>query len=784
MSQFPNQKLTEKEKIKEYGSIEEWARMIFDSVSEISTIYNNTDVYTTYDKEVLIDLANGIVNKDDFDYVVKPYGEISAKYPAEFRHYDRISSKLHLLIGEEIKRPFNFKVISTNADSVTIAEQAKKDMIIQSLQQELTLKLQEMGALPEEENPEEPMTIPQIEEYMQVNYQDMHEIQANMALEYIKEFNNLIEVFNKGWEFLLSTGDDIYYTSTSYNEPLIRCVDPRYFEYDKSPNVEYIEDAQWAFEERWIPSSKVYEEFGEYLSEEDIDKIEKMKGTYSQNVGYGNGIPSVYLKETEQGGSGDRYFTMNSNSIVKVVNYCWKSLRKIGFVSFRDEETGEIQERIVGETYKRQPEDLDIQWEWVNEVWEATMLGQDLVIGVQPRPNQYKSMDNPNSCKLPYTGISDVNLSVVKRVKEIQYLYNIIMYRMELAIARAKGKLMVMDTAQIPTTEGMDISKWINYAETSGFAFVNSFEEGKGVFQGQRPNFNQFSQIDLTMSNTIQQYIGITDKLDSLIEDITGVTRQRQGQISQYETTGGVERSVVQSSATTEYLFYKHNRVKKRVITNLLEEAKLCWINGKKTQYVMDEVTRKIVNIDGDIFNNSEYSVFVSDSTKNSAVKQNLEQLAQAALQNQQAKFSDVIAVLETDSVSKAKSILKKAEADAQAQAQQAEQAASEQAQKLQQMQIDAAKEDREDRQAHEIEKENVKGGFKLREKEMDVFKFQQELDANSNGVPDHLEIEKLKMQKMNDSMKNSLEQKKLSQKDRELDIKEKESKQKVKQKK
>jgi hypothetical protein len=773
MGQFPNQKLTRKEKIKEYGSIEQWAELIFNSITEISTVYNNTDSYNSYDKEVLLDLSNGIITKEDFDYVTKPYGEHSPKYPAEFRHYDRISSKLHLLVGEEIKRPFNFKAISVNPEAVTVTEQVKKDMIIQSLQQELRLKLQEMGALPPEEEGQEPQTIEQIEEYINTTYQDIHEIQANMALEYIKEFNNLLEVFNKGWEYLLATGDDIFYTSTSYNEPLIRCVDPRYFEYDRSPNVEYIEDAQWAYEERWIPSSKVYEEYGEYLSEDDMEAVEKMKGNFSQNIGYGSGVPTIYLKETDDNsssfGSQNSHYTMNSNSVIRVVHFCWKGLRKIGFVSFRDEETGEIQERVVGEGYKKQPEDLNITWEWVNEVWEGIKLGQDLIVGVQPRPNQYKSMDNPNSCKLPYTGISDPNLSVVKRVKEMQYLYDIIMYRMELAIARAKGKMMVMDTAQIPTTEGMDIPKWIDYADTSGFAFVNSFEEGKGVFQGQRPNFNQFTAIDLTMSNTIQQYVGIADKLDMLIEDVTGVTRQRQGQISQYETTGGVERSVVQSSAITEYLFYKHNRVKKRVITNLLEESKLCWINGKKAQYVMDDMTRKIINIDGDIFNNSEYAIFVSDSSKNSSIKQNLEQLAQVAMQNQQAKFSDVIAILETDSVAKAKSVLQRAEDKAAEQAQQAQQQAEEARQKEVQMGIDAAKEDREDRQAHEIEKETLKGNFKLKEKEIDSFKFQQDQDSNNNGVPDQLEIAKLRQQQLNDSAKNSIELKKIAQKDREI---------------
>ena len=776
MSQFPNQKLTRKEKIKEYKSIEEWARMIFDSISQIANVTNRTTNYNSWDKELLLDLSNGILNKDDFDYVLKPYGEHTPKYPAEFRHYDRISSKLHLLIGEEIKRPFNFKAVSVNPNSVTVAEEAKKKMLIDSLQQELANELKAMGLLPEGGPPEEPMSIPQIDEYMKTSYQDIHEIQANMALDYIKEFCDLDEVFNKGFGYSIATGDDLYYTGTSYNEPLVRAVDPRYFEFDKSPDVEYIEDAQWAYEERWLPSARVYEEYGEYLSEDDVEKIEQMKGTYTQNVGYGSGIPTVYMRDRDNIEERESsYLEMNSNSIVKVINFCWKGLRKIGFVSYKGED-GSIQERVVGEDYKKQPEDLDIKWEWVNEVWESIKIGEDLIVGTQPRPNQYKSLDNPQSCKLPYTGVSDVNLSLVKKVKEQQYFYNVIMYRLELAVARAKGKLMVMDTAQIPATEGIDLPKWINYAESSGFAFVNSFEEGKGIFGGQRPNFNQFQAIDLTMSNTVQQYIGILEKIDLLIEDITGVTRQRQGQISSYETKGGVERSVVQSSAVTEYLFYRHNRVKKRVITNLLEETKLCWINGKKTQYVMDDMTRKIISIDGDIFNSSEYAVFISDSTKDSAIKQTVEQLAQAAIQNQQAKFSDIIAILETNSLAKAKDILKKSEETAAQELQAQSQQQGEQAKELEQMRIAAEKDKMEDEQAHEIEKEHVKGYYDIRTKEIDSFKFQQDQDVNDNNIPDQLEIAKLKQQEAKDLRDNKIKEKELKLKEKEIKVKEKQA--------
>jgi hypothetical protein len=776
MSQFPNQKLTRKEIIKEYGSMEEWAKAVLHSIEGITSITNSNTYVDSYDKEVLLDLSNGILNIDDFTYVTKPYGDSSPKFPAELRHYDRISPKLHLLLGEEIKRPFNFRAVSVNPEAVSSAEKYRQQMVMQSLQDELQKEVQSILGTPPEEQVE-PQTIEEIDKYMEVSYKDVSEIQANMALEFLKEFCDIDEKFNDGWRWLLTTGDDIYYTGVSNNEPLFRVVDPRYFEFDRSPHVKYIDEAQWAYEERWIPASRVYEEFGDILSDEDMNAVEKMKGSFSQNVGYGQGVPVVYLNEGDSVGRGtNSYIETNSNSIIRVVNFCWIGLRKLGFVTYEDPETGDLLERVVDEDYRKQPEDLDIEWKWINEVMEGIKLGEDLVVGVRPRPNQYKSLDNPNKVRLPYTGIADHNLSIVKRIREIQYLYNIIMYRMELAIARAKGKLMVMDVAQIPRSEGMEMEEWLYYTDTSGFAFINTFEEGKGMFQGQRPLFNQFTQIDLTLSNTIQQYIGIMDKLDGLISDITGVTPQRQGQVSQYETQGGIERSVVQSSAITEYLFYVHNRVKKRTLSNLIEECKLCWIEGKKTQYVMDDMTRKIIDIDGEIFNSAEYGVFVNDSQKSNKVMSFIEANAQAAMQSGQATFDDIVNTLQTDSIASAKNILQKgrerAQQEAMQQQQQQQEAEAQQMREQQEYQLQIAREDREDKQAHELEKERIKGEYMLKAKEIDSFKFQQDQDINDNNVPDQLEVERLRQDNIKDMRKNAIEQKKLDLKNKELEIK------------
>src|SRR5690606_12315665 len=120
-------------------------------------------------------------------------------------------------------------------------------------------------------------------------------------------------------------------------------------------------------------------------------------------------------------------------------------------------------------------------------------------------------------------------VSIIDSVKSHQYLYNIIMYRMELEIAKAKGKKMIMDLAMIPKSMGIDLEKWMYYFDNIGLAFINSLEEGTGRQAGQLPNFNQFTDIDMTLSQSVGQYIGILQKIEDMVGELSGVSRQRQG---------------------------------------------------------------------------------------------------------------------------------------------------------------------------------------------------------------------------------------------------------------
>ena len=158
--------------------------------------------------------------------------------------------------------------------------------------------------------------------------------------------------------------------------------------------------------------------------------------------------------------------------------------------------------------------------------------------------------------------------------------------------------------------------------------------------------------IDASLGNDIQQYISLLEWIDTQIGQLLGITKQREGQISNRETVGGVERATLQSSHITKWLFFIHDDVKKRVLECLLETAKIA-IRGrkKKFSYILSDGAEKIIEIDGDEFAECDYGIVVDNSNGIQELNQKLDTLAQAALQNQALNFSTIMKIYSTTSI-------------------------------------------------------------------------------------------------------------------------------------
>ena len=263
-----------------------------------------------------------------------------------------------------------------------------------------------------------------------------------------------------------------------------------------------------------------------------------------------------------------------------------------------------------------------------------------------------------------------------------------------------KGKVALMDIAQIPSSEGWDVSKWMYYLEAVGVMFINSREEGNR--SQQAAPFNQFQSIDLSMGNYINTHVQLLDQIKTELGELSGVSRQRQGQVQTNELVGNTERAVVQSSHITEFWFYSHNECKKKVLTALIDVAKMSYKDGKKIQYVSDDMARTFLNIEPEDFTNSSYGVFVSNSSKDDRALESLKQLAQAALQAGVVTFTDVASILQSESITKVKKMLENSQAEMEQKQQQAQQSEQQAQQQVQQMEVEKemVKEDREDGRA------------------------------------------------------------------------------------
>jgi len=284
------------------------------------------------------------------------------------------------------------------------------------------------------------------------------------------------------------------------------------------------------------------------------------------------------------------------------------------------------------------------------------------------------------------------------------YLYITLWYRLELAISSNQGKIALIDLSLVP--DGWEVEKWMYYAQSMKFGFVDSFNEGKkgqstGKLAGNISTQNKV--LDMETGNYIQQHTQLLEFVESKVQSLSGVTRQRLGSISSSELVGTTERAVQQSSHITEKWYDIHNSTKVRVLQTLVDVAKDVYKGKtKKFQYVTDNLATMTFNLMGDQFGYSEYGVFVSNSSKDLQALEALKSLTQAALQNDKMSISDVIGIYNSSSIADIKNKIEQSEKDSQARAQEAQQ----QQMQMQQEQLQAQQQLEQQKMQFELEKE------------------------------------------------------------------------------
>ena len=646
--------------------------------------------------KALYDYYNGEVDETDYRYVIKPYGKSRENFPSKLRNYPIIKPIIDLLLGEKSKRPRNYTVTVKNADSGSLKQQAKTQQIRKAVESMFLQEIAEPKDLQTQQIQEQqPMLPKEVAEQFERTYVDDRAIKGQAAINYIMYEQEMYDKFQKQFFHFLVSGETYSHKGVRRSEPFYDVVNPIDIDFDKDPDVEFVEDGDWAIVRRYSHAATVIDHFGEFLTEQQCLELEDPKH---------QSVDTYLLYRAEAAGSGDNVYR---NRLVEVVTVYWKSRKRIGFVSYEDNQTGMVEEFEVEEGYRLSAEMKEmgakIKYEWVNEVWEGTKIDGRFYVKMSPVANQRTSIDNPSTCKLPingfkYSDINSNNISLVSLGIPFQINYNIFKYRMELAIARSKDIIAQFDINMIP--KKWDLDKFMYYVEGTGIAWVDYNKEGIQLSPQHQ------SVLDMSIK-TIEQYVLLLETTMQEWEKISGVNRQRQGTIGAYEGKGSSQQAIVQSSHITEDLFRKFARFEQRELQGMLDYSKEAWISGKKSMYVMPDTTMQYLDLDSLGHMETEYGIFVSDAGRDQENLRQARELSQAMIQNGMPA-SAVLDLMDTENFSGIKDKLKKAEA-ARAQLEQAQQQAqqqqAQQAMQMEQMkmQADAQEKDRDRRKDIEI---------------------------------------------------------------------------------
>ena len=646
---------------------------------------------------------------EDLAMVINPDNIQAGFIPDRIQHYPIMNSKLSVLRGEESKRVFDYRVVITNPNAISEKENTRKE--------ELNARLQQVIADKSQSEDEFNQELEKINDYFTFEWQDSREIRANALLSHYTKEYNIPFLFNMGFMDGMTVGEEIYQCDIVGGEPTIEKINPLKIRVFKSGYSNRIEDAGMiVIEDYWSPS-RVIDTFYDSLSRKDIEYIEKSQGNVSggaidsmDNVDERQGfVNRVFVGE--EATMQDGFFwdpignadSINSNLApfdalgnIRVIRVYWKSLRKIKKVKSYDPMTGEELFNFYPETYilkKDQGEEEEIFW--INEAWEGTKIGSDIYVNMRPRVIQYNRLSNPSRCHFGIIGsIYNINdsrpFSLVDMMKPYNYLYDVIHDRLNKLIAKNWGKIITLDLAKVP--ERWDVEKWLYFAKTNNIAVVDSFKEGnKGAATGKLAGgLNNASSgvIDAELGNTIQQYTNLLEFIKMEMSEVAGITKQREGQVANRETVGGVERATLQSSHITEYLFLIHDDVKKRTLEAFLETAKIA-LKGrsKKFQYLLSDGSIQIMNIDGDEFAEADYGLVVDNSNGLQELQQKMDMLSQAALQNQILNFSTIMKLYNSSSLAEKQRLVEKNEVELMERQQQMQQQQMEAQQQQAQMQ-------------------------------------------------------------------------------------------------
>lgn len=560
--------------------------------------------------------------------------------PAQWMTVNKIRSKILLLVGELLEKGYDISVKSINKEAKSRKLQEKEKMRVDIRLKPIMGELEQVTGMPSNHDESLPDSEDELDEFFEKNYKEISEIVLYYALKYLDKRNLWISERTALFRDTLIAGKAFAKTEIVNGLPRARRVDPRFMIYDSYSENDFLTDSTFFGEVRYMNASEAAVKYN--ISMEELKEASQ---NYSEFIKYNAKAQSVRRNKLDIefpsiAGSGLNWFEdTNTGLRVLVLEACWVDYKII---------KNKISEDNYGTEHFKEISDASQDKEGVVskrvKVWRTgTLIGGTKLVNWGMVKNQPRDVDNLSETYPPYCAfiphfVNGRAVSIVEQLQSLQNLKDIIIYNIQLAMARAGAKGFVYDVSQCP--DGWEPETVIKYLKTVGIAFIDSRQGGTPA------QFNQFQQIDLSLSASVSQYLELSAMVDREMDSISGINEARQGVMQGASQLASVTQSaLLQSSLTTSSYFRLFEQFNSNIWNQLAKLVKISWAGKEKYASIIGDAGVNFLEQDIELDLN-DYAVFVESTPKILDDINRFHQMVMAGLQSGDIPFRDAMKLM------------------------------------------------------------------------------------------------------------------------------------------
>ena len=221
---------------------------------------------------------------------------------------------------------------------------------------------------------------------------------------------------------------------------------------------------------------------------------------------------------------------------------------------------------------------------YVPEIWQGTKINagnsyltENLYLGVEPLPYQIRGESNIFDVKIPVAGV--ISSSVAQKLRPYQIGYNICLNQIFNLLEKEIGMFFLFDINFLPSeykdngTIEESLEKLRDLAKDVGLVPLDTTKQNMAGANGQ---MNTFMTQDISFDKQINSRIQLSEYYQKKALEQIGITPQRLGQPSIYETATGVKQGTEASYMQTADIFNTMAVARRKAMEIHLSIAQYC----------------------------------------------------------------------------------------------------------------------------------------------------------------------------------------------------------------